>query len=247
MMKHFLPDRESILPMSIDRPFHIQAGFARIAEALADPVREAMVAALADGRALPAGELAATAGVSAQSASAHLQKLLDAGVLSVWTQGRFRYYRIADEEVAALIESLANLAARSGNPSRKGHRIAPELCAARSCYHHLAGRLGVALAQAFTRGGYVRIRDGAGELTKRGRTWCRENDIDLVPARDTAAIRLCLDWSERLPHLAGPFPTAVFHHLLARGHLVRRDHHRALRLTEKGRAFFNQFGIDTSV
>src|SRR6266404_6862910 len=93
----------------------VQSGFSRITEALSDPAREAMVSALADGKAMPAGELASVAGISPQSASAHLQKLVDAKVLSVWPQGRFRYYRIADDDVASLIESLVNLAARTEN------------------------------------------------------------------------------------------------------------------------------------
>src|SRR5262249_27851140 len=101
-----------------------QAGFAHIAQALADPAREAMVAALGDGQALPAGELAAAAGVSAQGASAHLHKLVTAGILSVWAQGRFRYYRIANEEVAALVENLVNLASRPA-PRSARHRVAP--------------------------------------------------------------------------------------------------------------------------
>src|SRR5215475_15316827 len=96
-----------------------QSGFSRIAEALGDPAREAMVSALAQGRAMPAGELAALAGVSPQSASAHLQKLVEANVLSVWTQGRFRYYRIRDEDVASLIENLVDLAAKADARGRK--------------------------------------------------------------------------------------------------------------------------------
>ena len=84
----------------------VLSGFSRITEALGDPAREAIVSALADGKAMPAGELACAAGISPQSASAHLQKLVDAKILSVWSQGRFRYYRIADEDVASLIERL---------------------------------------------------------------------------------------------------------------------------------------------
>src|SRR5499433_2702197 len=96
-----------------------QSGFSRVAEALSDPAREAMVSALADGKAMPAGELAVIAGVSPQSASAHLQKLVDANVLSVWAQGRFRYYRISDEDVASLIENLVNLATKADARGRK--------------------------------------------------------------------------------------------------------------------------------
>src|SRR5215472_15207221 len=104
--------------MAIARP-SVQSGFSRVAEALSDPAREAMVSALADGKAMPAGELAVIAGVSPQSASAHLQKLVDANVLSVWAQGRFRYYRISDEDVASLIEDLAGLAARTSGIRRR--------------------------------------------------------------------------------------------------------------------------------
>src|SRR5215469_14311511 len=125
--------------MAIARP-SVQSGFSRVAEALSDPAREAMVSALADGKALPAGELAALAGISPQSASAHLQKLVDARVLSVWAQGRFRYYRIDDDDVAALIENLVNLAAKTDVQSRRPV-IAEELRQSRTCYCHLAGQL----------------------------------------------------------------------------------------------------------
>src|ERR1700761_3991421 len=119
--------------MTIARP-SVQSGFGRVAEALGDAAREAIVSALADGKAMPAGELAAVAGISPQSASAHLQKLVDARVLAVWAQGRFRYYRIADDEMAALVESLVNLATRE--QSRRA--LAPEpLRRSRSCYQHL--------------------------------------------------------------------------------------------------------------
>src|ERR1700735_4636396 len=139
--------------MAIARP-SVQSGFARIAEALGDPAREAIVSALADGKAMPAGELASVAGISPQSASAHLQKLVDARVLSVWPQGRFRYYRISDDEVAALIENLVNLATRMQNP--RSRRLPCEgLCQIRTCYCHMAGQLGVLLADALVRRRFV--------------------------------------------------------------------------------------------
>src|SRR5882757_1675041 len=97
----------------------VQSGFSRITQALSDPAREAMVSALADGKAMPAGELASVAGISAQSASAHLQKLVDAKVLSVLPQGRFRYYRVADDDVASLIENLVNLAEKMQTADRR--------------------------------------------------------------------------------------------------------------------------------
>jgi DNA-binding transcriptional ArsR family regulator len=230
---------------SVESAFSNQAGFARIAQALADPAREAMVAALGDGQARPAGELAAAAGVSAQGASAHLHKLVTAGILSVWAQGRFRYYRIADEEVAALVESLVNLAARPA-PRAGRRRVAPELEAARSCYHHLAGRLGVALAAALVRCGHVRVRGTAGAVTAAGEQWCRRHGIAFNGPAD-AAVRLCPDWTERKPHFAGPLGTALLDHLLRERCLVRRQGQRGLRVTEKGRAFFASLGISAAL
>src|SRR5471030_1330701 len=112
----------------------VQSGFSRIAEALGDPAREAMVSALADGKAMPAGELASIAGISAQSASAHLQKLVEAKVLSVWRQGRFRYYRVADDDVASLIESLVNLAGKMQTAGRHRRLPCEELRQSRTCY-----------------------------------------------------------------------------------------------------------------
>jgi DNA-binding transcriptional ArsR family regulator len=119
----------------------VQAGFSRIAALLADPAREAMLVALADGRALPAGELAEAAGVSPQSASGHLRKMIEGGIVSVWSQGRFRYFRIANEQVGAALETLANVA--QGDPRRAlSPRTRPaHLVSARCCYKHIAGRL----------------------------------------------------------------------------------------------------------
>jgi DNA-binding transcriptional ArsR family regulator len=130
----------------------VQSGFSRIAEALSDPAREAIVSALSDGKAMPAGELARAAGVSPQSASAHRQKLVDARVLSVWSQGRFRYYRIVDDDVASLIESLIDLAVRAEKVDRTRARLPAPLRQSRTCYRHLAGQLGVSLSNALISG-----------------------------------------------------------------------------------------------
>jgi DNA-binding transcriptional ArsR family regulator len=221
----------------LERP--VQTGFSKITQALSDPAREAMVSALADGQAMPAGELAAIAGISPQSASAHLQKLVDAGVLSVWAQGRFRYYRIADDEMAALVENLVNLAART----ERKRRLPPEpLRQSRSCYQHLAGELGVLLSEALVCRKLVKLEARSGHVTAAGLAWCRSEGIDFNPMR-APHIRLCNDWTERVPHLAGPFPKAVLKHLLDRSCLARSRLPRALRLTRKGRAFFDRLGV----
>ncbi|MFB9265124.1 ArsR/SmtB family transcription factor [Bradyrhizobium erythrophlei] len=219
----------------------VQTGFSRIAEALGDPAREAMVSALADGKALPAGELAALAGVSPQSASGHLQKLVDARVLSVWAQGRFRYYRIRDDDVAALIEGLVDLAAKA-NVARKRVLPAEQLRQSRTCYRHLAGQLGVLLSNALIRRRLVVVEGRTGHVTEQGLAWCRAEEIGFEPAREPH-LRLCNDWTERVPHLAGSFANAVLGRLIEARCVVPHRIPRALRITDRGRAFFDRLGV----
>jgi DNA-binding transcriptional ArsR family regulator len=228
--------------MAIARP-SVQPGFSRVAEALGDPAREAIVSALAGGKAMPAGELAAAAGVSPQSASAHLQKLVDAKVLSVWAQGRFRYYRISDDDVASLIEDLVNLAAKTELVGRRRARVGEELCQSRSCYCHLAGRLGVLLSEALMRSKFVAIRGREGRVTGKGIDWCRAEQIDFAPSR-SPHLRLCNDWTERVPHFSGAFPNAILKRLTETRCVEPGKIPRALRLTRKGRAFFDRLGVD---
>jgi DNA-binding transcriptional ArsR family regulator len=220
----------------------VQSGFSWIAEALADPAREAIVCALAGGKAMPAGELAAAAGISPQSATAHLQKLLDAKILTVCPQGRFRYYQIADEDVAVVVESLVNLAAKSGFNERRFARLPRELRQSRTCYRHLAGQLGVALSETLIDRGYVSINGRNGMVTSNGLAWCRSEQIDFKLA-STPSVRLCVDWTERLPHLAGAFPNALLRWLMDRNLLRPADTPRALQLTPAGRIFFRRLGV----
>lgn len=219
----------------------VQSGFSKITEALSDPAREAMVSALFGGRAMPAGELALLAGVSPQSASAHLQKLVDAHLLSVWRQGRFRYYRLADDDVASLVESLVGLAVKTEGADRATRRVPEPLRRSRTCYCHLAGQLGVALREALVCRDMIVLRGREGTVTARGLAWSRAEAIDFVPGKG-AAIRLCNDWTERVPHLAGPFANAILTRLAESGGLRPHEIPRALRLMPKGRAFFERLG-----
>jgi DNA-binding transcriptional ArsR family regulator len=221
----------------------VQSGFSRVAEALGDPAREAIVSALADGKAMPAGELAVMAGVSPQSASAHLQKLVDANVLSVWAQGRFRYYRIANDDVASLIESLVDLAAKTAARRPRRDIVADELRQARSCYCHLAGRLGVLLSEALLRGRLVKVTGREGQVTNKGIAWCGTEGIEFNPAR-SPHLRLCNDWTERVPHFSGAFPNAILARLTETHCLEATRIPRALRLTRRGRAFFGRLGVE---
>jgi DNA-binding transcriptional ArsR family regulator len=220
----------------------IQAGISRIAALLADPAREAMLVALADGRALPAGELAKTAGITPQSASGHLRKMIEGGIVSVWSQGRFRYFRLANEQVAAALETLANVARTEPRRVASIRTLPTHLATARCCYSHIAGRLGVALADALVESGYVTIKGDSAALTERGVQWAIM--IGLAPnVRRAGDLRLCLDWSERRFHFAGRLPSAILRHLLETRCLARGDQ-RSLIVTRLGKAWFGRLGLE---
>lgn len=219
------------------------AGFSPIAAALADPAREAMIAALVGGCALPAGELAMAAGLSPSGASAHLQRLRDAGILAVVTQGKFRYYRIADEEVGCALEALANIAYRA-RPNARRPPCPDALRFARSCYTHLAGRLGVAFADALEQQGFVVTTNRTAAMTKAGERWLC--DLRIAASGRGPGLRLCLDWTERRRHFAGPIASSIFRRLLEMKYLKRHRDNRALYITPTGNAWFHGLGIDTA-
>ncbi|HEX5323831.1 MAG TPA: metalloregulator ArsR/SmtB family transcription factor, partial [Capsulimonadaceae bacterium] len=180
---------------------------ASVAGLIGDPARAAILSALVDGKALPAGELAQRARVTPQTASAHLNKLVDGNLLAVESCGRHRYYRLAGSEVAQALEALAALS------SLKSHRGKPlsdprkeELRFARTCYDHLAGKLAVAITNALTEKGL--LRPGGGHdwlLSEDGETLFGEWGIDIAALRgaNRAFARTCLDWTERRHHIAG--------------------------------------------
>ncbi len=218
-----------------------------VAAALADRARAIIVCALMDGRAYTAKELAYRARITAQTASFHLRRLLESGLIACHKQGRNRYYRLANAEVAEVIETLSALAPtehlRRG-PTRANH----ELTLARSCYDHLAGRLGVELAQRLAETGALLSRGGDFGLTPRGTQLLTEIGLDaaaIVPGRVPSRvpnrrplIRNCLDWTERKFHYSGVLATALYDHFLSQAWLQRIDDSRALRVTAKGLALF---------
>jgi len=218
---------------------------------IADPTRAAMLMALADGRAQPAGELAYAAGVTAQTASSHLAKLLAGGLLSVETQGRHRYYRLAGSHVALVLENLASIAsvAPSGPVRRMPRsREAQDLQFARCCYDHLAGGLGVAVTQALQdRAFIVATADKQFEVTHDGMAWFCAMGLDVAALNPTrrGLARQCLDWTERRHHLAGPLGVAFMTQLCAKGWLRRLKNSRAVQVTPKGWAGLKeQLGVD---
>jgi DNA-binding transcriptional ArsR family regulator len=220
---------------------------ARVAALLGDPGRANMLTALLDGRSLTATELAHAAGVAAPTASGHLARLLEAGLLALERQGRHRYYRLSGPDVGEVLEGLMGLAERTGAVrSRSGPRDGA-LRAARICYDHLAGARAVAAAEALAARGLVTLAPEAG-LSPQGRTFFAALGID-VPKLERARrplCRACLDWSERRSHLAGALGAAMLDLVLAAG-WARRAEGRVIAFTQKGEAAFDAvFGLAPS-
>jgi DNA-binding transcriptional ArsR family regulator len=230
------------------------AKFAEIALLTGEPSRADMLHALMDGRALTASELASVAGVTPQTASGHLARMIEAGLLGVVQQGRHRYHKLASPAVAQMMESImlvASVPSRSVKNLRTGPRDF-DLRAGRTCYDHLAGKLGVALADALVAGGHAELEPDVGTITESGHALFTKLGIDVPGAgknRDGKSLRIlcrpCLDWSERRSHLAGTIGTALCKHSFASGWIRRIEGSRAVSVTPKGYKIFRErFGID---
>ena len=220
-----------------------------IAEAAAligDPSRATMLSALMDGRALTATELAYSSGITPQTASGHLARLSEAKLVEVEKQGRHRYYRLANAHVAHALEALMNLAVHGAPRHRPIGPRDDAMRFARTCYDHLAGRVGVALAQSLLADGILKEKNDAFEITSKGGARLDELGIDLASlskGRRAVASR-CLDWSERTPHLGGALGAALLKELEGRKWVNRSDGTRAVTLTKAGKSgLHRQFGI----
>jgi DNA-binding transcriptional ArsR family regulator len=216
---------------------------AEIGALLAEPARAAMLLALIDGTARPAGELARAANVGAATASAHLKRLLEGGLLAVHEQGRHRYYRLANDDVAALLEALALPRARPVMPD-PSHGDRP-LRLARTCYRHLAGRLGVGLCGAFLEKGYLQTASEGMRLQRKGAQALVTAGLDAtrVDALLSLAGRGCLDWTERRLHLGGPLGVSLTDALLDAGWVRRHAGSRALQPSDDGLRRLIELGV----
>ncbi|MFM0208155.1 helix-turn-helix transcriptional regulator [Paraburkholderia sediminicola] len=224
-----------------------QHNIASVAHLIAEPVRSVMLITLADGSALSASALAEVAGVTAQTASSHLAKLLDGGLLSVESKGRHRYYRLAGAHVSHLLESLASVGPVTPAWRNTPNRAAQALRFARCCYDHLAGQIGVEVTQSMlTRGFIVEAAGRQYALTPSGRAWLQHLGIDMGgPAFDQAEhARQCLDWTERQFHVAGPLGARLMDAFLAWGWMQRSPATRSVTVTALGWKGLNEhFGI----
>jgi DNA-binding transcriptional ArsR family regulator len=219
---------------------------ARIAVLIGDPARANMLSALSSGAALTASELAAEAGVTKQTASAHLAKLLDAELLAVEAQGRHRYFRLGGEDVGDLLESLMGVAAqRKSTRVRTGPRE-PALRRARVCYDHLAGDLGVGLFDAMRASKWIAVDGHDVTVPKVGRTAFATFGIDVteLEALRRPLCRTCLDWSARRSHLAGTLGAAILDRVFELGWAKRAKGSRVVDFSTAGeRAFTAQFKL----
>jgi DNA-binding transcriptional ArsR family regulator len=221
---------------------------AQVAALVGDPARANMLTALMDGRALTASELAYVAGVAPQTASGHLAKLSDAGLLALEKQGRRRYFRLASPLVARMLEGLMVVAQDGSARQRPPWRGGEGLRHARTCYDHLAGRVAVAIADRLVHRSLVRLDEDGGELTAAGRSFFDDARIDLRGASKRRVFcRPCLDWSERRPHLAGAVGASILRHAVEQDWVRRVRDSRALTVTPAGvAAFAAVFGIEAA-
>ena len=222
------------------------AMIAEIAALAGDPARANILTALLDGRAMTATELAYAARVTPQTTSAHLGKLTEAGLITATPQGRHRYFRLASPKVAQMLESIVAVAGDNRPRYRPLSRLAAELRDARMCYDHLAGQLGVRIADAMVARGYLVLEDDGGRITEAGTRYLWELGIDtrIAGKGRRHLCRACLDWTERRPHVGGAIGAALAERWLALGWIKRAKDSRAISVTPEGeRGFRDTLGM----
>lgn len=224
----------------------IQPSLAEVAALVGNPARANMLTALLDGRALTAAELAYAGGVAPQTASEHLAKLTEGRLLALAKQGRHSYFRLASPLIGQMLESIMAVAADGPARYQPRWRGGDAVRNARTCYDHLAGRLGVALADALVERNHIALSEDGGMVTPEGEEFFLGFGIDICaksPSRRPFC-RPCLDWSERRAHLAGAVGAALAARCFELGWITRIRDTRAVLVSDKGkRGFFETFGI----
>jgi DNA-binding transcriptional ArsR family regulator len=261
------------MPTSETRPTPAGPGgdadLAAAAGLIAEPARARILLALSDGRALPASGLAAEAGISAPATTNHLNRLLDGGLITVEASGRHRYYRLAGPQVGVVLEALATVAPTHPVRSLRQDTQAAALRYARSCYDHLAGRLGVTLTAGLLEHHALIATDGTDDTSRRdgeryaapvphhpyqlgpaARPVLADLGVDLDALRDAShrtrpLLRFCVDWTEQRHHLAGGLGAALLAALSTNNWIVRHPHRRTIQLTPEGAAQLrDHLGVD---
>src|SRR3954453_8959379 len=215
---------------------------APVAALAGDPARANMLAALLSGKALTASELAGEAGVTAQTASSHLAKLEGGGLISAVKQGRHRYFRLADRDVAEMLEKMMGVAARAGHLRTRTGPSDPALRRARVCYDHLAGEMGVQMFDSLMKSRRLATRDGELRLTRSGEAFLADFGIDFeeVSRSRRPLCKSCLDWSQRRTHLAGTAGAALMSRITDLKWARRDRQSRAVLFSPEGAAKFNR-------
>src|SRR5579862_6420356 len=217
--------------------------FREIAALIGEQVRASVMLALMDGRALTATELAVSTDSSPQNISNHLGKLVQAGLLVVENQSRHRYYRFSRQEVAYAIEALAALTSETKSRGEKSTEVEPGIKYCRSCYDHLAGKVGVQITDSLIRQKLIRKKNMDFEVTNKGKRWFANLGIDFVPLQTLrrSFLRPCLDWSERRYHMAGSLACALLEKMISEDWLRKTRNSRALIVTAKGQKYLKEF------
>jgi DNA-binding transcriptional ArsR family regulator len=220
--------------------------FSQAAVLIGDPVRAKILWALMDKRAYTATELAIYANTSPQNISMHLNKLIKADLLNVESQGRHKYYNYARPEIAAVIEAMAGLMPKI-DPKKTVLNNEQPVRFCRSCYDHLAGKVGVLLTDGLLSKQFINKKEGRFEITPGGEKWFNSFgiDVDLLKKQKRAFAKPCLDWSERKHHLAGSLGAALLNNMVKTAWLRREENSRTMLVTRKGEeAFYEHFKID---
>ena len=214
---------------------------AEAASLIGDPARANMLAALMDGRALTATELALAAGIAPSTASGHLAKLTEGKLVAVTSTGRHRYYRLVSPAVAHVLENLMALAVDGPQRYRPKSHCDEAMARARTCYDHLAGRLGVALADSLAQRNQIVLGEDGGLITDGGRAFLTELGVVLDGKSRRSFCRPCLDWSERRWHIGGALGAALASRCFDLGWTERRNDGRAVTITSAGERAFEKF------
>ncbi|OMQ09936.1 helix-turn-helix transcriptional regulator [[Flexibacter] sp. ATCC 35103] len=220
--------------------------FIKAATLIGDATRAAIMWTLLDGRAFTATELSVAVNTSPQNMSMHLSKLLEADLLAVEKQGRHKYYRFSNKEVAYVVEAMANLIPKPDILSKKKVENYPPIKYCRTCYDHLAGKIGVALADSLVQQKIIIEKESAFEISTEGEKWFSDFGINLEDAQKQKRIFLkpCLDWSERRYHIAGSIGTLLLNKMLEQDWIRRTANSRAIIITGKGeKELFKNFKI----
>jgi DNA-binding transcriptional ArsR family regulator len=222
------------------------AGIPRIAALLSDPARARILRTLIDGTMRPAGELAYSANISAQSASAHLAKLVDGGLLSHEAQGRHRYYKLANGQVADAIESLASLSVTVRRPAARRALPTPstpiQFLNARTCYDHLAGEMAVRVCEAMLKARWLSQQGNDFRITGLGEKELAALGVDIPAARQSRRVfaRACVDLTQRRPHVGGALGAALLDLYVSRGWILRARRSRIVSITPRGQDSFRR-------